>query len=122
MHREVQTHLKELATLCQTVLLGDQEWQRLYEIAVCLHTNGGLQDPKVVSRFLMEHGCSLHKAGFLSRQVLHLCTVLQKYDDHRINSAKGVASKQEMTLLWICLFIMTCLIGIWYFAAVDTPS
>jgi hypothetical protein len=83
MHGEVQKHLKELAMLCHTVVLGEHEWRRLYEIAVCMHTHGGLQDHKVVKRFLMDHGCSLQKAGFLSRQVLHLCTVLQMYDDER---------------------------------------
>lgn len=24
-----------------------------------------------------------------------------------------------MTLLWVCLIILTCLIGMWYFAATD---
>ena len=122
MHREAQKQLKELAMLCNTALLGEREWQRLSEIAVCIHTNGGLQDHHVVKRLLLDHGCSLHKAGFLSRQVLHLCTVLRTYDDHRIKSAQGVGSKQELTLLWICLVIMTCLIGMWYFAATDPPS
>ena len=122
MHREAQKKLTELAMLCSTAFLGEHEWQRLYDIAVCIHTNGGLQDHQVVKRFLLDHGCSLHKAGFLSRQVLHLCAVLQKYDDHRISSAKNVAGKQEMTLLWVCLIIMTCLIGMWYFAATTTPS
>ena len=88
MHREAEKRLKELAMLCQTVILGDYEWQRLCEIAVCIHSHGGLQDHKVVKRVLMEHGCSLQKAAFLSRQVLHLCTVLQMYDDQRNKSAK----------------------------------
>jgi hypothetical protein len=88
MHREAQQHLKELAMLCQTVFLGDNEWQRLCEIAVCIHTHGGLQDHKIIKRFLMEHGCSLQKAAFLSRQLLHLCTVLRMYEDHRNKLSK----------------------------------
>ncbi len=83
MHREVQKALKELALLCNTAFLGEREWQRLCDIAVCMHRHGGLQDHKVVKRFLLDHGCSLQKAGFLSRQILHLCTVLKMYDEQR---------------------------------------
>ena len=77
MYPEVQIQLKELAMLCSTVFLGEHEWRRLSEIAVCIHTNGGLQDHKVVKHVLLQHGCTLQKAGFLSRQILHLCTVLR---------------------------------------------
>ena len=86
MHTDAQKQLKELAMLCHTALLGEQEWQRLCEIAVCIHTNGGLKDHKVLKHFLLDHGCSLQKAGFLSRQVLHLCTALRMYDElkHRM--------------------------------------
>jgi hypothetical protein len=100
MHAEVEAQLKVLANLCPTVFLEDKEWETLYRVSLTIHTHGGLQDHQIVNRFLLDQGCSLHKAGFLSRQVLHLCTVLQKYDDHRTSSAKGVASKQDMTLLW----------------------
>ena len=89
MHREVEKLLEELSMLCQTVLLGDQEWKRLYKIAVCMHTHDGLLDQKVVKQFLLEHGCSLQKAGFLSRQVLHLCTVLKLYDEQRSQTVRS---------------------------------
>lgn len=63
MHREVQKQLKELAILCSTALLGEQEWQRLYDIAVCIHTNGGLQDNQVVKRFLLDQGVQSSQGG-----------------------------------------------------------
>ena len=122
MHPEAQKQFRELAMLCSTAVLGKHEWRRLSEIAVCIHTHGGLQDQKEIKRFLLANGCCLSKAGFLSRQVQHLCAVLQLYDDHRIKAAQNVMSKRDMTLLWICFVIMTCLMGIWYFAATDTPS
>jgi hypothetical protein len=96
MYPEVQIQLKELAMLCSTVFLGEHEWRRLSEIAVCIHTNGGLQDHKVVKHVLLQHGCTLQKAGFLSRQILHLCTVLQMYDERRNKSAKESSNVKEM--------------------------
>ena len=86
MHPKSQALLIELATLCRTVFLGQNEWQRLYEIALCLHTHGGMPEHGVIKRYLLEHGCSLQKAGFLSRQIVHLCTVLQMHDAQRQNS------------------------------------
>ena len=88
MHKEVEALIEDLAQLCQTVLLGDQEWQRLYEIALCLHAHGGLSETRTVKRFLLDHGCSLQKAGFLSRQILHLCRVLGMYDEQKRKASR----------------------------------
>jgi hypothetical protein len=80
MHALIEAQLKVLAELCPTVLLEEKEWETLYRTALVIHTHGGMQDHKVVKRFLLDHDCSLQKAGFLSRQILHLCTVLKMYD------------------------------------------
>jgi hypothetical protein len=84
MHAQVEAQLHVLATLCPTVFLDDKEWETLYRVALVIHTHGGLQDYKIVKRFLLDHGCSLQKAGFLSRQLLHLCTVLKMHDEQKL--------------------------------------
>ena len=89
MHAQVEAQLRELAELCPTAFLEDKQWETLYRVALAIHSHGGLGDHKVVKRFLLDHGCSLQKTGFLSRQVLHLCTVLSLYDDQRRRSSEA---------------------------------
>lgn len=88
MHSQVAAVLEHLVKVCQTVTLNQNDWEQLYEVALCIHAHDGV-DPVTIKRYLMEQGCSLQKAGFLSRQVLHLCTVLDMYDERR-NQAAGV--------------------------------
>jgi hypothetical protein len=92
MHAQVEAQLKVVANLCPTVFLEDKEWETLYRVSLTIHTHGGLQDHKVVKRFLLDNGCSLQKAGFLSRQILHLCTVLKMYDEQRNQLGKGAVT------------------------------
>ena len=81
MHALVEAQLNVLAQLCPTVFLEEEQWDILYRTALVIHSHGGMHDHKVVKRFLLDHGCSLQKAGFLSRQLLHLCTVLKMYEE-----------------------------------------
>lgn len=81
MHALIEAQLKVLAELCPTVLLDDTQWEALYRTALVIHSHGGLQNHKVIKGFLLANDCSLQKAGFLSRQILHLCTVLRMYDE-----------------------------------------
>ncbi len=86
MHSQVAAVLGNLAKVCQTASLNQHDWEKLYEVALCVHAHGGA-DPGTIKRYLMEQGCSIQKAGFLSRQVLHLCTVLEMYDERRSQAA-----------------------------------
>ena len=83
MHPQVEAQLKVLAGLCPTIFLDDTQWESLYRVALSIHTHGGLQDHTILKQFLLKHGCSLQKAGFLSRQILHLCTVLRMHEDQK---------------------------------------
>ena len=89
MHALTEAQLKVLAELCPTVFLDDTQWETLYRTALVIHAHGGMQDHKVVKRFLLDHDCSMQKAGFLSRQLLHLCTVLRMHDEQRNKSARA---------------------------------
>lgn len=86
MHSRLAVLLENLANVCKTVALESNDWKQLYEVALCVHANAGM-DSKTIKRYLMEQGCSVQKAGFLSRQVQHLCTVLEMYDERRSKTA-----------------------------------
>jgi hypothetical protein len=88
MHSQVAAVLEHLAKACQTVALNQNDWEQLYEVALLVHAHAGV-DSKAIKRYLMDQGCSIQKAGFLSRQVLHLCTVLKMYDERRSQTAGG---------------------------------
>ncbi len=87
MDTRVEALLEDLAKLCSTVALHQDDWKKLYAVSLCAHARGGVPDPRTMKRYLMDHGCSIQKAGFLSRQFDHLCTVLRMYDEQKSPTA-----------------------------------
>ncbi len=89
MHVQAETLLQDLAKASHTITLDQKDWDKLYEVALCVHAYGGTPDPKTIKYYLIDHGSSFKKAGFLTRQVLHLCRVLDMYDERRIQTASA---------------------------------
>lgn len=75
--------LEEFAHACSTPMMYEDDWSQLYEIAIHLHTHHLVPPPSVVRDFLMDKGCTMQKAGFLSNQLGHFTTLLKRFDDQR---------------------------------------
>ena len=82
MQSQVMSVLGKLSNVCQSESLNQSDWEQLYEVALCVHAHGPVK-PEAIKSYLIKQGCSIQKAGFVSRQVLHLCTVLEMYDERR---------------------------------------
>lgn len=87
MHIQAETLLGDLVQSCHTLTLQQKDWDKLYEVALCVHAYHGLPDPSMVKHCLVDRGSSFKKAGFLARHVLHLCRVLEMYDERRSQTA-----------------------------------
>ena len=88
MNSHIDTLLDELSSACREVALSKANWEHLYLIAVHVHSQRGTVNILDIRKVLIDRGCSIHKAGFLCRQLETFCQLLRVYDEER---SKGEA-------------------------------
>jgi hypothetical protein len=87
MKSRIDTLLDELTSACREVALSRGNWEHLYLIAVFVHGQRGTINILDIRKLLVDRGCSIHKAGFLCRQLETFCQLLRVYDEERSKGA-----------------------------------
>jgi hypothetical protein len=82
MDETVYRMLEEIAVCCPQYLRVE-DWRRLYRFAMYAHMQLTALPRHVIRRTLMQHGCSLQKAGFLESEILRFMELLEFYDEYR---------------------------------------
>jgi hypothetical protein len=83
MDSRIDTLLDELTSACREVSLSKGNWEHLYLLAVAVHGQKGTIESTEIRKLLTDRGCSIHKAGFLCRQLETFCQLLRVYDEER---------------------------------------
>ena len=89
MNSRLHTLLDELTSACREVALSRGNWEYLYLIAVHVHAQKGAIKTSDIKELLVDRGCSIHKAGFLCRQLETFCQLLRVYDEEQSKGAKS---------------------------------
>ncbi len=83
MEKKAQQLLKDFAAVCSAVTLRPDDWPRFYALTVHVHRHHLHIDPRTVRDYLVNQGCSLQKASWLSAQYQHFLELLAWYDQHK---------------------------------------
>ena len=80
MDHTARDMLAAFADTCPRVTLGEDDWERLYHLALYLHRRGLNTEHRAIRDYLIERGCSIQKASWLSAQYRHFRRLLALYD------------------------------------------
>ena len=83
MDGTVQEMLTGLANACPHVTARDYDWERLYQITLYVHRQGLNIEHRAIRDYLIQRGCSIQKATWLSWQYRHLSKLLTLYDEQK---------------------------------------
>ena len=76
--------LHDFATMaCPRVSLEQDDWQRLYHFTLDVHRRGVNMHPRAIRDYLVNYGCSLQKASWVSGHYLRFAELLGFYDRQR---------------------------------------
>ncbi|WP_447603039.1 hypothetical protein [Nitrospira sp. Nam80] len=96
MDHTAQDMLAAFADTCPRPTLGEDDWERLYYLALYLHRRGLNTEHRTIRNYLIERGCSMQKASWISAQYRHFRRLLALYDaEHQTQTSVQQESPQS---------------------------
>ena len=80
MDTTAQEMLTGLANACPRITIHAEDWERLYQFMLYVHQCGLNTEHRAIRDYLIQHGCSMQKATWLSGQYRHFTKLLSLYD------------------------------------------